>query len=39
MKKSDMLMVLFDPGLDGMPSLSNTDLATLAGYAVYARCF
>jgi hypothetical protein len=39
MIKSDMPMVLSDPGLDGTPRLTNVDLPTLSGDAVYAQCF
>jgi len=31
-------MILFDPGLSGMTSLSNVGLPTIAGYVVYAQC-
>jgi hypothetical protein len=31
-------MVLFDPGLNGMPGLSNVNSSTLTGNAVYYRC-
>jgi hypothetical protein len=37
--KLDVLMVLFDPGLNGTLSLSNIDPPTLTEKAVYARCF
>jgi hypothetical protein len=37
--KSDVPVVLFDPGLSGMPIVSDVVLATLAGDAVYAWCF
>jgi hypothetical protein len=33
-----MPVVLFDPCLNGMLGLSNADLPTLTGDAVYARC-
>jgi hypothetical protein len=39
MIKPDVLVVLFDPGLNGMSYLSNVDLPTLAGDAVNTQCF
>lgn len=35
---TNVLMVLIDPGLNALPSLSNEDLPTLAEDGVYARC-
>jgi len=34
----DVLMMIFDPGLKGEPSLSNVVPSTLTRSAVYARC-
>jgi hypothetical protein len=34
-----MLMVLFDPGLNGTPNLSSVDLPTLAEDGVFVWCF
>jgi hypothetical protein len=34
-----LLVVLLDPGLNGMPNLSNVDLTTFAADSVNARCF
>jgi hypothetical protein len=39
MIKLDVPMVLFDLGYSGTPGLSNINLHTLVGDAVYARCF
>jgi hypothetical protein len=39
MIKSEVLMVLFDPGLNGTPSLSSVDLPTFTGNALFALCF
>jgi hypothetical protein len=39
MTKPDVQMVLLDCDLNGIPSLSNVDLATLKKDAVYTRCF
>jgi hypothetical protein len=39
MIKPDVPIMLSDPSLNEMPSLSNVDLTTLAGNTVYAQCF
>jgi hypothetical protein len=37
--QSDVLLVLLDPGLNGMSSLTNVDLTRFAGYVADASCF
>jgi hypothetical protein len=39
MIQPDVLVVLLDPGLSGMPSLSSVDLTTFTRDAVNAKCF
>jgi hypothetical protein len=39
MIQPDVQVVLHDPGLNGMSSLSNVDLPTFAGDAVTTSCF
>jgi hypothetical protein len=37
MLQTDVALVLFDPGLNGMAGLPDVDFTTLAGHAVHIR--
>jgi hypothetical protein len=39
MIQPDVLVVFLDPGLNGMPGLTNLDLTTFTRDAVDASCF